>query len=152
LATPDEGIDLMSDLVAQAERERRVNMHRSLEKCRGLYSVSETRFSAASCLEQFMRKYGDDPDAVEGLLLIGMLRMDFAQDYQAATLRFEEFLRRAPEHPRAELAMYKLTLAAIESGQIQRALGRGEAYLQRYPNGRYVGHILQRFPELRDSI
>jgi hypothetical protein len=48
--------------------------------------------------------------------------------------------------------MYKLTLAAIESGQIQRGLNQGETYLRRYPNGRYVGHILQRFPELRDAI
>lgn len=148
VTAPDEGADLITDLVAQAERDRRHAVQAALEHCRSLYMDAETRPRAPRCLERFMREYAREPEAVEGLLLIGMLRMDYAHDYQAATLKFEAFLRRAPNHPRAELAMYKLTLAAIESGQIGRAVQRGQAYLDRYPNGRYVGHILQRFPEL----
>lgn len=148
----DEGADLIAGLVEQAKADRRHAMQAALERCRGLYVDVETRYASAGCLEKFMRRYRNEPGGAEGLLLIGMLRMDFAQDYQAATLHFEEFLRRAPDHPRAELAMYKLTLAAIESGQIGLGMRRGRAYLGRYPNGHYVGHILQRFPELRDEI
>ena len=99
-----------------------------------------------------MRDYDEEPGVVEALLLIGILRMDFAHDYQAANLHFEEFLRRAPDHPKAELAHYKRWLASTESGQIPRALERGKAYLKRYPHGQYVGRILARYPELKDEL
>jgi outer membrane protein assembly factor BamD (BamD/ComL family) len=99
-----------------------------------------------------MKKFGDQPEAVEGLLLLGSLRMDFAHDYQSAARNFEEFLRRAPQHPKAELARYMLMLAAIEAGYIDDALQRGRTYLRHYPDGQYVGRILQRFPELKSEI
>jgi hypothetical protein len=95
-----------------------------------------------------MDTYGDDPRAVEGYLLVGILRMDYALDHRAADAAFGEFLRRAPGHPRAELAMYRLWLSSTEEGRIAQALERGQRYLERYPNGKYVGKILQRFPEL----
>src|SRR5690606_7329185 len=131
---------------------RNLEIHRSLERCRELYLDPETRYSAAGCLERFDQRFGDDPEAIEGLLLTGTLMMDFAQDYQAATLRFQEAIRKAPKHPAAETAMYKLTIIAIESGEISLGMSRGRDYLKHFPNGRYVGHILQRFPELRDAI
>jgi hypothetical protein len=137
---------------ARAERERKVVLEGRLERCRELQDEPETRFRAARCLGDFMRDYGDQPEAVEGLLMLGTLRMDFAHDYQSATRNFEEFLRRAPKHPKAELARYKLVLAAIEAGYIDQAIQRSRAYLYQYPDGEYVGRILQRFPELKSEI
>ena len=137
---------------ARAERERKVAIDTQLERCRELQEEPATRFRAARCLGDFMRDYGDRPEAVEGLLMLGTLRMDFAHDYQSATRNFEEFLRRAPEHPKAELARYKLVLAAIEAGYIDRAIQRARAYLHHYPDGQYVGRVLQRFPELKSEL
>jgi hypothetical protein len=136
----------------RAERERKAAVESRLERCRELQDEPETRFRAARCLLDFMRAYGDQPEAVEGLLMLGTLRMDFAHDYQSATRNFEEFLRRAPKHPKAELARYKLVLAAIEAGYIDQAIQRSRAYLYQYPDGEYVGRILQRFPELKSEL
>lgn len=138
--------------MARAERERTILVEGRLERCRELQAEAETRFRAARCLGDFMRDFGDQPEAVEGLLMLGTLRMDFAHDYQSATRNFEEFLRRAPSHPKAELARYKLVLAAIEAGYIDRAIQRARTYLHHYPNGQYVGGILQRFPELKSAL
>ncbi|HVI02556.1 MAG TPA: tetratricopeptide repeat protein, partial [Enhygromyxa sp.] len=133
-------------------RERKVAVESRLERCRALQDEPETRFRAARCLGDFMRDFGDQPEAVEGLLMLGTLRMDFAHDYQSATRNFEEFLRRAPKHPKAELARYKLVLAAIEAGYIDHAIQRARAYLHQYPDGEYVGRVLQRFPELKSEL
>ncbi|MFO7566828.1 MAG: FecR domain-containing protein [Enhygromyxa sp.] len=151
----DDGEEATRRLIrgyARAERERKVALEGRLERCRELQSEPETRFRAARCLGDFMRDFGDQPEAVEGLLMLGTLRMDFAHDYQSATRNFEEFLRRAPNHPKAELARYKLMLAAIEAGYIDRAIQRGRAYLHQYPDGEYVGRVLQRFPELKSEL
>lgn len=137
---------------ARVERERKASVEARLELCRQLEAEPETRFRAARCLGDFMRDYGDRPEAVEGLLMLGTLRMDFAHDYQSATRNFEEFLRRAPDHPKAELARYKLVLAAIEAGYIDHAIQRARAYLHQYPDGEYVGRVLQRFPELKSEL
>lgn len=137
---------------AERERERKVAVESRLERCRALQDEPETRFRAARCLGDFMRDFGDQPEAVEGLLMLGTLRMDFAHDYQSATRNFEEFLRRAPKHPKAELARYKLVLAAIEAGYIDHAIQRARAYLHQYPDGEYVGRVLQRFPELKSEL
>jgi hypothetical protein len=137
---------------ARAERERKAAVENQLERCRELQDEPETRFRAARCLGDFMHDYGDQPEAVEGLLMLGTLRMDFAHDYQSATRNFEEFLRRAPKHSKAELARYKLVLAAIEAGYIDHAVQRARAYLRQYPDGEYVGRVLQRFPELKSEI
>jgi hypothetical protein len=151
-AGSDEGDDLLETLIAETQRQRQAKLTANLQRCRELYASAETRFRAAACLTQFMREYGEEPGAVEGLLLIGILRMDFAHDYQAANLYFEEFLRRAPEHEKSELATYKRWLASTESGKIPEAIERGRAYLREYPSGRYVGRVLARFPELKDAL
>jgi hypothetical protein len=150
---PAPSIDesLLADL-ADAERERKQQIHRRLERCRELYADSDTRFRAARCLSDFMKRHGREPEAVEGLLLLGTLRMDFAHDYQSATRNIEEFLRRAPDHPKAELARYKLVLAAIDAGYIERGRQRARNYLEHYPDGQYVGRILQRYPELKSEL
>jgi hypothetical protein len=140
------------DRAALAERERKAGVERALERCRLLYTDVDTRFRAARCLNDFMRKHGHEPESAEGLLMFGVLRMDFAHDYQSASRNFEEFLRRAPDHPQAELARYKLVLVAIESGTIDVALTRARAYLRRYPDGQHLGRILQRFPELKEEL
>jgi hypothetical protein len=140
------------DSQTRIERERKFAVESQLERCRALQEEPETRFRAARCLGDFMRDYGDHPEAVEGLLMLGTLRMDFAHDYQSATRNFEEFLRRAPSHSKAELARYKLVLAAIEAGYIDRAIQRARVYLQHYPDGQYVGRVLQRFPELKSEL
>ncbi|MFV8750834.1 FecR domain-containing protein [Nannocystaceae bacterium ST9] len=140
------------DRSALLERERKATVERALERCRLLYTDVDTRFRAARCLNDFMRKHGHEPEAAEGLLMFGVLRMDFAHDYQSASRNFEEFLRRSPDHPQAELARYKLILVAIESGAIDLALTRSRAYLRHYPDGQYLGRILQRFPELKDEL
>ncbi len=148
----DEGDDLLETLIEETRRAREAKLTEELQRCRQLYASADTRFRAASCLTTFMREYGDEPGAVEGLLLIGILRMDFAHDYQTANLYFEEFLRRAPNHEKAELATYKRWLASTESGKIPEAIERGSAYLKQHPDGRYVGRILSRFPELKDEL
>jgi hypothetical protein len=151
----DNGEAATRELIAKQgrrERERQGQVEARLERCRVLQAEPQTRFRAARCLGDFMSELGDEPEAVEGLLLLGTLRMDFAHDYQSATRNFEEFLRRAPLHPKAELARYKLVLAAIEAGYIPHALQLGLAYLRHYPDGQYVGRILQRFPELKSEI
>jgi hypothetical protein len=148
----DEGEDLIERLVKDAESTRRKELRGSLETCRGLYESHETRYLAAKCLSNFIDKYGEDPLAVEGYLLVGMLRMDYALDYEAAEVAFQTFLRRAPNHPSAEFALYRMWLASTENGRISEALERGRKYLARHPNGRYVGKILQRFPELKSAL
>lgn len=150
---PEPTIDtsLLAEL-DDAEAERRAKIAGELELCRTYYDDSKTRFRAARCLSDFMKRRHKEPEAVEGLLLLGTLRMDFAHDYQSATRNIEEFLRRAPEHPKAELARYKLVLAAIDAGYIDKAIGQARAYLHDYPDGQYVGRILQRFPELKSEL
>jgi hypothetical protein len=148
----DEGEDLIERLVRDAELTRRKELRGSLEKCRAFYESHDTRYLAAKCLSTFIDKYGEDPLAVEGYLLVGMLRMDYALDYDAAEVAFQTFLRRAPNHPSAELALYRMWLASTENGHISEAIDRGTKYLVRYPNGKYVGKILQRFPELKSEL
>jgi TolA-binding protein len=132
------------------EASRRQELGARLERCRTLYE--EDRYRAAECLASFLRKYGRSPLAAEGYMLVGILRMDYALDYRAADMAFQEFLRRSPRHPRAELAMYRLWLSATEDGRIGQAIERGRQYLERFPQGRYVGKIIQRFPELKAAI
>lgn len=151
-SSQDDQEDLMAMLVAEVERTKEFEVRRDLERCRTLYASAETRFRAASCLTRFTRRYANEPGAAEGYLMIGILRMDFAQDHQSASKYFEKFLSRAPNHELAELAHYRLWLAATERGMISEALDKGGAYLERYPNGRYVGRILQRFPELKSAL
>ncbi len=148
----DDGEDLIEELMRDAERSRRAEVRNMLNRCRELYDDPGERYRAARCLSNFLKRHGDDPLAVEGFLLVGMLRMDYALDYAAGDQAIAEFLRRAPEHPGAELAIYRLWLSATEGGRISHALERGRAYLERYPNGRYVGQVLQRFPELKSVL
>ncbi len=149
---PNQSEDLIAELLNDMALSRRQEINRSLDVCRDLIASPENRFRAANCLTGFMDKYGELPESVEGLLLIGMLRMDFAHDYQSATIYFERFLRRAPEHQHAQLAMYKLVLASIESGRVSEGHARGRIYLERFPDGRYVGLILQRLPALKSAL
>ncbi len=148
----DDGEQLLEELMADAARARRNEIRRMLHTCRRFYDDPDERYRAAACLARFLKRYGRSPLAVEGYLLVGMLRMDYALDFDAADIAFQEFLRRAPDHPRAELARYRLWLSATEDGRISQALERGRDYLERYPNGRYVGRVLQRFPELKSSL
>ncbi|MBK6918681.1 MAG: FecR domain-containing protein [Deltaproteobacteria bacterium] len=148
----DDGEDLIESLMRDAELTRRKELRASLETCRGLYEAVDTRYLAAKCLSTFIDKYGSDPLAVEGYLLVGILRMDYALDYEAAEVAFQTFLRRAPNHPSAELALFRMWLASTENGRITEALDRGRKYLARYPNGKYVGKVLQRFPELKSEL
>ncbi len=148
----DEGEDVLQRLVRDAEMTRRKELRAALESCRALYDAHATRYLAAKCVSTFIEKYGDDPLAVEGYLLVGMLRMDFGLDYEAAEVAFQTFLRRAPNHPSAEFALYRMWLASTEDGRISQALERGRKYLVRYPNGKYVGKVLQRFPELKSAL
>ena len=150
--TADESEDLIDSLMRDAEATRRKELRGALETCRALLSSADSRYRAAKCLSRFISKYGDDAAAVEGYLLVGMLRMDYALDYRAAEVAFQTFLRRAPEHPKAELALYRMWLSSVEDGRISQALERGRKYLHRHPHGAYVGKILQRFPELKSAI
>ncbi|MEE9386155.1 MAG: FecR domain-containing protein [Nannocystaceae bacterium] len=151
---PDLAEDaILRELVERAQRSiEQAEISRDLERCRELYASAGTRFLAANCLSKFLQQFGDNPNAVEGRLLLGILRMDFAQDYQVAERELKRFLAQAPNHKLAELAVYKLWLGSTEDGQIATAVTRGRAYLRRYPNGRYVGRILRRFPELKSEL
>ena len=150
LLTDDDGGDVIEHLMRDVEATRRKELRGRLERCQTLYE--EDRYRAAECLAHFLEKYGRSPQAAEGYLLVGILRMDYALDYRAADTAFQEFLRRSPRHPRAELAMYRLWLSATEDGRIGEAIERGRTYLGRFPQGRYVGKVLQRFPELKSEL
>jgi len=151
-AKADDGQALIDMLVRDAAEARREEGRAALEHCKSLYQSAQSRYLSARCLTRFMAEHGDDDDLVEGHLLIGILRMDFANDYTAAKLAFERFLERAPAHPEAELARYRLWLANIEHGDVPGAVERGREYLRRYPNGKYAGKILQRFPRLVSEL
>jgi ferric-dicitrate binding protein FerR (iron transport regulator) len=151
-AKADDGQALIDKLVRDAAETRREEGRAALEHCKSLYQSAQSRYLSARCLTRFMADHGDDEDLVEGHLLIGILRMDFANDYPAAKLAFQRFLERAPDHPEAELARYRLWLANIEHGDVPGAVERGREYLRRYPNGKYAGKILQRFPKLVSEL
>jgi ferric-dicitrate binding protein FerR (iron transport regulator) len=151
-AKADDGQALIDKLVRDAQETRREEGRAALERCKTLYQAAQTRYLSARCLTRFMAEHGEDDDLVEGHLLIGILRMDFANDYPAAKLAFERFLERDPTHPEAELARYRLWLASIEDGEVNEAIDRGREYLRRYPNGKYAGKILQRFPALVSEL
>ncbi|MDC0670219.1 FecR domain-containing protein [Nannocystis radixulma] len=147
----DDGQALIDKLVRDTRASRREQLMASLAHCQGLYESAETRYLSARCLTQFMSEHGDD-DIAEGHLLIGILRMDFANDYPAAKQAFEKFLARAPDHADVELARYRLWLASTENGDIHEAIDHGRDYLRRYPDGKYAGKILQRFPQLVSEL
>ncbi len=151
-AKADDGQTLLDKLVRDAAETRLEEGRAALELCKTLYQSAQTRYLSARCLTQFMARHGDNDGLVEGHLLVGILRMDFANDYVAAELAFERFLERAPAHPEAELARYRLWLASIEDGDVNGAIDRGREYLRRYPNGKYTGKILQRFPRLVSEL
>ncbi len=153
LVVDDEAGDLIDRLMQDVQETRGKELEAALDNCRTLHGSQRTRYRAARCLSTFISTYGDDPAAVEGYLLVGMLRMDYALDYRAADNAFEEFLRRAARnHPSAEMATYRLWLSATEDGRITEALQRGRRYLKRFPNGKYVGKVLQRFGELKSDL
>ncbi len=148
----NDGDDLIADLMKGAAAARRKELRAALANCRDLYSANETRYLAATCIGKFLKEYDDHPLAAEAYLLRGMLRMDYALDYKTAEVDLETYLRRAPNGRQVEKAQYRLWLAATEDGRISIALDRGRAYLKAYPNGRFVGKIIQRFPELKSSL
>jgi hypothetical protein len=148
----DDGQSLIDKLVQDQGATRREASIAALERCKELYQSPQTRYLSARCFTGFMAEHGDDADVVEGHLLIGILRMDYANDYPAAKLAFERFLERAPGHPDAELARYRLWLANTERGAIHEAIDCGREYLRRYPTGKYTGKILQRFPKLVSEL
>lgn len=151
-AKDDDGQSLIDKLVEDADVSRREASIAELGRCKELYQSPQTRYLSARCFTGFMAEHGDDAAVVEGHLLIGILRMDYANDYPAAKLAFERFLERAPGHPDAELARYRLWLANTERGAIHEAIDCGREYLRRYPTGKYTGKILQRFPKLVSEL
>jgi len=153
LLVDDDAGDLIERLMEDVKATRGKELRAALKSCRTLYAAQRTRYRAARCLSKFISEYGDETAAVEGYLLVGILRMDYALDYRAADNAFEEFIRRAPRnHHSVELAMYRLWLSATEDGRISEALRRGRRYLDRFPNGKYVGKLLQRFDELKTDF
>jgi hypothetical protein len=147
----DDGQSLIDKLVRDTRASKREQLMLSLARCQDLYESAETRYLSARCLTQFMSEHGEE-DIAEGHLLIGILRMDFANDYPAAKQAFQKFLDRAPFHPDVELARYRLWLASTENGDIHEAIEHGRSYLRRYPDGKYAGKILQRFPQLVSEL
>lgn len=148
----DEGDELLEALMVDAAAARRKELRAALESCKGLYQSHETRYRAARCFSNFLGKYDAHPAAAEAWALLGILRMDYALDYRAAEVALKNYLSRAPNGPHAEIATYRMWLSATEDGRIREALTRGREYLERYPNGRFVGKVLQRFPELKSEI
>lgn len=148
----DEGDDLIAELMRDTQALRRKELHAMLGACRDLYTSYETRYRAAKCFSNFLAKYDDEPGAHEAWALLGILRMDYALDYRAAEVALQTYLQRAPNGPLAEIAMYRMWLSSVEDGRISQGLKRGRGYLERYPSGRFVGKILQRFPELKSEI
>jgi len=151
-AVEDEGDDLIDELMRDAAATHRKELKAALEQCRDLYESNETRYRAAKCFSDILAKYHDHPAASEAWALLGILRMDFALDYVAAEVALQNYLQRSPNGRLAEIAMYRMWLASVEDGRISQALQRGREYLGRYPNGRFVGKVIQRFPELKSEI
>lgn len=148
----NDGDDIIADLMEGAATARRKELLAALANCRDLYSANETRYLAATCIGKFLKEYDDHPLAAEAYLLRGMLRMDYALDYKTAEMDLKTYLRRAPNGRQVEKAHYRLWLAATEDGRISVALKRARSYLDAYPQGRFVGKIIQRFPELKNSL
>lgn len=148
----NDGDDIIADLMEGAATARRKELLAALANCRDLYSANETRYLAATCIGKFLGEYDDHPLAAEAYLLRGMLRMDYALDYKTAEMDLKTYLRRAPNGRQVEKAHYRMWLSATEDGRISVALKRARAYLDAYPNGRFVGKIIQRFPELKSSL
>lgn len=148
----NDGDDIIADLMEGAATARRKELLAALANCRDLYAANETRYLAATCIGKFLKEYDDHPLAAEAYLLRGMLRMDYALDYKTAEMDLKTYLRRAPNGRQVEKAHYRMWLAATEDGRISVALERAHAYLDAYPNGRFVGKIIQRFPELKSSL
>jgi len=152
LAPNDDGQTLLEDLLLDAENRRAEAIRSSLARCKELYLSPESRYRSSQCLNTFMDEHGSDALAAEGHLLIGIQRMDYAGDHQAAKAEFRKFLERAPDHPEAELARYRLWLAATEHGDIREAKRLGRDYLRHHPRGRYVGQVIKRFRSLADEL
>ncbi len=148
----NDGDDIIADLMKGAATARRKELLAALANCRDLYATNDTRYLAATCIGKFLKEYDDHPLAAEAYLLRGMLRMDYALDYKTAEVDLKTYLRRAPNGRQVEKAYYRLWLSATEDGRISVALERAGAYLDAYPNGRFVGKIIQRFPELKSSL
>lgn len=148
----NDGDDIIADLMKGAATARRKELLAALAHCRDLYATNDTRYLAATCIGKFLADYDDHPLAAEAYLLRGMLRMDYALDYKTAEVDLKTYLRRAPNGRQVEKAYYRLWLSATEDGRISVALDRARAYLDAYPNGRFVGKIIQRFPELKNSL
>lgn len=148
----NDGDDILADLMRGAATARRKELIAALANCRDLYATNDTRYLAATCIGKFLKEYDDHPLAAEAYLLRGMLRMDYALDYKTAEMDLKTYLRRAPNGRQVEKAHYRLWLSATEDGRISVALERARAYLDAYPNGRFVGKIIQRFPELKSSL
>jgi TolA-binding protein len=151
-AVEDEGDDIIAELMRGSAQAHRKELHAALRVCKDLYESHETRYRAATCFSNFLDKYGDRAGSAEAYALLGMLRMDYAQDYKAAEVALQTYLKRAPNGSHAEIAMYRMWLSAVEDGRISQAITRGRKYLDRYPDGRFVGKILERFPELKSSL
>jgi hypothetical protein len=147
-----EGDDILEQLMADAQIARRKELRSALRTCKDLSESNETRYRAATCFSNFLDKYDDHPAAAEAYAMLGLLRMDYALDYKAAEVALQTYLQRAPNGKHAELAAYRMWLCAVEDGRISQALTRGRSYLERYPNGRFVGNVLQRFPELKSEL
>ncbi|MEZ4380492.1 MAG: FecR domain-containing protein [Nannocystaceae bacterium] len=152
LAPNDDGQALLEMLVRDAEKTRAETIRRSLSRCEELYLSPDSRYRSSQCLRGFIDEHGGDARAAEAHLLIGIQRMDYAGDHQAAMDAFRKFIERAPDHPEAELARYRLWLAATEKGDIQEAKRLGRAYLHSHPRGRYVGQIIKRFHDLASEL
>lgn len=148
----DEGEELIENLQREMQEDRRRELKLILNRCNELYQSTHTRYMAARCITDFMRNHENDREIVEGWLLYGILRMDYANDYPAAIRAFEKFIEQAPNHVETETAMYRLWLANTEAGKINKAEEQGRNYLRSFPNGRYAGKILQRFPKLIAEI
>ncbi|MCA9661176.1 MAG: FecR domain-containing protein, partial [Myxococcales bacterium] len=152
LAPNDDGQALLEMLVRDAENTRAEAIRSSLARCKELYLSPDSRYRSSQCLRTFIDEHDGDTRAAEAHLLIGIQRMDYAGDHQAAMDEFRKFIERAPDHPEAELARYRLWLAATEKGDIQEAKRLGRAYLHSHPRGRYVGQIIKRFRDLASEL
>jgi len=151
-ALKDEGDDLIARLVEDAKATRKKELRENLALCDKLYRSQTKRYRAAGCLSNFLDEYGEDPAAVEAYLLVGVLRHDYGLDFRAAEKAFETFLRRAPNHPSAPYAHYRMWLSATKDGRISTAEKRGRLYLRKYPRGKHVGEIIQTFPKLKAEL
>ncbi|NPU84712.1 MAG: tetratricopeptide repeat protein [Syntrophaceae bacterium] len=102
------------------------NLARTYEKLKFYYE-------AAAAMEKLLIRYPDSSLAVDAPFFIGEMNMKTGKTELAAA-RFEDFLSRRPDHPKAREATVNLVGIHLTGGRIDAARQHAQTALKRWPN------------------